>query len=590
MADDDAGADGGGGSSAPAGVVGVSVMDQSAAAPRPSAPAAPRRAAPAERPVDTVDTTGEQFRKALAWIDQQPNPGQAVIAGVKVLQNDLNKKHWFKNNEGVYQRALGLRSDDKVTSTKNARLVVARFLVVYAPFRAAMGADLDAVAILPYGGSVDLAGDDDNDGDGVAESVLGWAPFQFGDAGNVSELVQRVGAMIKSLRCDFDLNNSTHKATLGGLVTAHGLTREVGNNRLEVNMDKWVEHGMATFRPAPPRKVSMIDAVARLVMVMRMPALQEELAQLRCGVTRNELDRKGPSTAHLLKSRDSPILKIFYDRSTTFEDPAGMAQETFLSDETLTPNPNQDFSQVDPARLYEEYVRVKAAIAVPAANWMKSGNNDAPFSNFCNDRLIAYIFHIFKESAKLGPDGRFTEILPGWFQALGGLAPDIGATASGARRSVVGAAGLARADLLVQRGVSPLKRGGCTARKAARSLPSDGGAEGVDAAALVIADAIRFSSAPPETTLSYLKGTLECAVMIEKSTDPRMQALYGHLLDKAGAAMTLLQPTQTRGADGLATTANSPAHRRAARGRSSGHGHGWSAAAGDGDATGFARA
>ena len=185
------------------------------------------------------------------------------------------------------------------------------------------------------------------------------------------------------------------------------------------------------------------------------------------------------------------------------------AQETFLSDETLTPNPNQDFSQVDPARLYEEYVRVKAAIAVPAANWMKSGNNDAPFSNFCNDRLIAYIFHIFKESAKLGPDGRFTEILPGWFQALGGLAPDIGATASGARRSVVGAAGLARADLLVQRGVSPLKRGGCTARKAARSLPSDGGAEGVDAAALVIADAIRFSSAPPETTLSYLKVCLQ---------------------------------------------------------------------------------
>ncbi|KAG8465296.1 hypothetical protein KFE25_002603 [Diacronema lutheri] len=126
-------------------------------------------------------------------------------------------------------------------------------LVVYAPFRAAMGADLDAVAILPYGGAVDLAGDDDDDADGAAESVLGWAPFQFGDAGNVSELVQRVGAMIKSLRCDFDLNNSTHKATLGGLVTAHGLTREVGNNRLEVNMDKWLEHGMATFRPAPPR-------------------------------------------------------------------------------------------------------------------------------------------------------------------------------------------------------------------------------------------------------------------------------------------------------------------------------------------------
>mmetsp|Transcript_11782 Transcript_11782/g.37351 ORF Transcript_11782/g.37351 Transcript_11782/m.37351 type:complete len:340 (-) Transcript_11782:922-1941(-) len=316
-------------------------------------------------------------------------------------------------------------------------------LVVYAPFRAAMGADLDAVAILPYGGAVDLAGDDDDDADGAAESVLGWAPFQFGDAGNVSELVQRVGAMIKSLRCDFDLNNSTHKATLGGLVTAHGLTREVGNNRLEVNMDKWLEHGMATFRPAPPRKVSMIDAVARLVMVMRLPALQEELAQLRCGLTRNELDRKGSSTAHLLKSRDSPILKVFYNSSTTFEDPAGMAQETFLSDESLTPNPNQDFSQVDPAKLYEEYNRVKAAIAVPAANWMKSGNNDVPFSNFCNDRPLAYIFHIFKESAKLGPDGRFTEIIPGWFtrelpaqfQASGGLAPEIGATASGARRS-----------------------------------------------------------------------------------------------------------------------------------------------------------
>ncbi|KAG8463278.1 hypothetical protein KFE25_004789 [Diacronema lutheri] len=531
MADDDAGADGGGvGSSAPAGVVAVSVVDQSVAAPQPSAPAAPRRAAPAERPVDAVDTTGEQFRKALAWIDQQPNPGQAVIAGVKALQNELNKKQWFKNDEGVYQRALGLRSDDKVTSPKNARLVVAKFLVVYAPFRAAMGADLDAVAILPYGGAVDLAGDDDDDADGAAESVLGWAPFQFGDAGNVSELVQRVGAMIKSLRCDFDLNNSTHKATLGGLVTAHGLTREVGNNRLEVNMDKWLEHGMATFRPAPPRKVSMIDAVARLVMVMRLPALQEELAQLRCGLTRNELDRKGSSTAHLLKSRDSPILKVFYNSR--------------------------------PGKLYEEYNRVKAAIAVPAANWMKSGNNDVPFSNFCNDRPLAYIFHIFKESAKLGPDGRFTEIIPGWFtrelpaqfQASGGLAPEIGATASGARRSRAGAAGLARADLLVQGGVSR-ERGGRTARKATRSLPSDGGAEGVDAGALVIADAIRFSSAPPETALSYLKGTLECAVMIENSTDPRMQALYGRLLDKAGAAMSMLQPSQTRGADGLAATA-----------------------------------
>mmetsp|Transcript_11781 Transcript_11781/g.37347 ORF Transcript_11781/g.37347 Transcript_11781/m.37347 type:complete len:189 (-) Transcript_11781:922-1488(-) len=144
-----------------------------------------------------------------------------------------------------------------------------------------------------------------------------------------------------------------------------------------------------------------------------------------------------------LARRDSPILKVFYNSSTTFEDPAGMAQETFLSDESLTPNPNQDFSQVDPAKLYEEYNRVKAAIAVPAANWMKSGNNDVPFSNFCNDRPLAYIFHIFKESAKLGPDGRFTEIIPGWFtrelpaqfQASGGLAPEIGATASGARRS-----------------------------------------------------------------------------------------------------------------------------------------------------------
>jgi hypothetical protein len=91
-----------------------------------------------------------------------------------------------------------------------------------------MNADLDAVSILPNDGLIDLAGDDDEVG---TVGALGWMEYAPGDNGALSELVQRVGAMIKDCGGSFDFNNVAHRAQLGGLIGAHDLTREVRRER-----------------------------------------------------------------------------------------------------------------------------------------------------------------------------------------------------------------------------------------------------------------------------------------------------------------------------------------------------------------------
>lgn len=182
------------------------------------------RAARGDRPVDLVDTSGEPYRKAIAWLDQQSETKATVEQGISLLQNGENKKAWFER-----PREHGLRAEDRHTALQRARVAVAKYLVAYPMFREKLGCtNLDAVVLFENDAvDLDLAGEDgngDGDGDGVSARGLGKLGFvkvvMYGDGQNTLDLVQRVGAMIKQLGGSFDVNATDHKIKLGGLLTS----------------------------------------------------------------------------------------------------------------------------------------------------------------------------------------------------------------------------------------------------------------------------------------------------------------------------------------------------------------------------------
>jgi hypothetical protein len=72
-------------------------------------------------------------------------------------------------------------------------------------------------------------------------------------------------------------------------------------NKLQVNMDKWLECGRVSFRPPPATTPpNLFDAVARLVMCIYDPSVSVERDRLVTGATRAEQDKR--MTEHLLKS------------------------------------------------------------------------------------------------------------------------------------------------------------------------------------------------------------------------------------------------------------------------------------------------
>jgi len=185
----------------------------------------------AVRPVDMVDTRGAPYQRAINWIDEHEDAPACVKNGIKLLQTAHNKKAWFSDSQGRV-RSAGLKTADHVSTAACAKDKVAKYLVVYAQFRAAMGLlDLDAVGLIEND-VIDLAApgdvarnDDGRDGD---ERGIGRLPIvMYGDNSNASDLAQRVGAMIKQAGGSFEFNNPRAMIDLIALLSAHTLVTDV---------------------------------------------------------------------------------------------------------------------------------------------------------------------------------------------------------------------------------------------------------------------------------------------------------------------------------------------------------------------------
>lgn len=77
-----------------------------------------------------------------------------------------------------------------------------------------------------------------------------------------------------------------------------------------------------------------------------------------------------------------------------------------------TSNLNGDFSWIKYQKLEEEFNAAKAKLAPLVDKWNRSGQNDALFGNFCDEKPFIYLFHVFKQHSHM-QNGQL--VLPGWF-------------------------------------------------------------------------------------------------------------------------------------------------------------------------------
>ena len=156
-------------------------------------PAPGAEAAAFVREIDKVDTAGEDYRKAVRFVDSLEN--KTVTDAIKSLQDKTNKEAWLKPLGATY-RKQGLTGNDGHGAVAKARILVAKYLVVLEPFRAHLGCELDKISPQFETGDGDDADDVDEGEDDQAVGSLFPAFIDMTDQGQRGDLVTRMGGYL----------------------------------------------------------------------------------------------------------------------------------------------------------------------------------------------------------------------------------------------------------------------------------------------------------------------------------------------------------------------------------------------------------